>query len=1257
MSSLNPFLSQLKQMEKKMLMKENKIKELHQKIEECNSSKQKKIAENRNLLHQVNVLNRQLQSMYELISRQSWNKSINSVEFAKYENKTTELELLVEKLAEEKENLKADIMHVTTDLNAKEKELKLKNRELIDYKNRSTLEMCKLINKIDSLKRTVQDQTEDFGNQICEAQNSLDDELVRITTKLEDEYQKDLKSAIEKLQGKFENFSNIPGSTIVKLLTLCESGNVDWISAKQEWDEQQIVLKNKVSTLESAHIEEITQLKRSYENEIFLLKTDIESLHSQLNEKKRLLDNFETQLMLSKINPEKCLQVQVEDLSSIKNLYITEICSQNEVHRLEMDVFEEKVKMLSDQILYHAKNEENHLLEVNNARKIAFIYREKYEKLIVEWSERMQNNFENLGTDNVAKLDLDDIFDQIKNLIYSLKKLEELYEDRMKNLTLSYDSEIAYYKRDIEIFQCKITDLESFQSEQIKLDETIQELIESIGNNYMKTVEALVTSHMTELSLKQLETYATEKRYMDEMASLKETNKKEMNELWSKLQVTESSRVALEEQICQLNENCHCRNVDSLKFKSQEITVQLLKYEGMLAMKEETEKALTERVKELENLLEKREENCRRETESLMAQMVKIKTMSTAKDELANELEEKLNDSEKLLEKSCKDVDTLYSVCSVLEEKFVNISVEIPNDKGDFNNDAEIMSNYLLMKKNGEQLRHRFLEIFDKIDHLEEEKKRTMEKNERVESEKTATGLLGESCLIERMKKKYIEENNKLEKEYAEALEALSEKDKVIMELNVQIKEAKETKDEIKIVNCKFEEIENKVRMLESEKEVLRSTVELISKEKEAAEKINESLQETVRVMNTKMNDLISEMESKKNSNCESNMSLKLQKLHVKCTEETVSEMSGSASPRTVACQVNLSLVNSNDDLKYTELSKENKLFDEKESLKLQLKGSDRHSPEKDENTKNEVMLSTYRKQLSDAVTERNGWMAISGTLESERERLREEIENLREENLAIRVDFETKAFDERSSPSPREDSVSRVNKVTEMKGEIGRLSNYIRTLSEKLDDMKANNERLLRESNEQLRNNQNLTDELEEAWIQRYEVEDQLTRVRRENVLLNMHRAQLEDTNRRISNLIVEGKPSVVSWIQIHETVESIVDEVLALKTSFDEIGRTTVSCNDGKSQSELRLLNETLNAQLKNKTLLRDELLMQKKTLEKELKNLEELLKKNDTRILNQRRFSGESSFMTRRHSDMRTKNVSGPQLFLSNGIFFVF
>lgn len=1203
--------------------------------------------------------------MYELVGHKNWNQSIDPIEFLTYKNKATELEELIEKLQQEKEKLKENNTSITLSLNCKEKELIAKNRELIDYKNRSTLEMCKLINQIDSLKRSLETQSQIFDHKIFEAQSSMDDEVVRITTKLEDQYQKDLKLNIENMQSNFERIANLPANTIENLLRMCESDNIDWITLQESWEQQRNALCNKILTLETMHNKEIAHIKNSYETKMVYLKTQVDSLSIQLNERKKILDIFESEIMGCKGNTIIKLlgpPVAVEDISYLKELYKSEIFAEQQIHKLEINIFENKVKNLSEEILYHAKNEENHLQELESTRKMADIYREKYESLAIEWEERVSKQLSDLFEESVDKLGIDDIFEQIKNLMYSLKKAEEIQEERLTKLQKFYDNEISSYKRDIEIFKSKILELELFQNDQLKLDSTIQELIENVGSNYVNTVEAMVTCHVTELSLKQLEIYSIEKKFVNEITALKNNHQKEINILQNQLLGAEESKLAIEKELGLLRKSCRCHEVDSLKMKTEEITLELLRHEGMIAIKEETENALNKRIKELENLINLKEENCRKEVENLVAKLVEINVISSAKDDLTRELEEKLNNSEKLLEKTSREVDNLQEICSLLEEKLKNAFKDCVCDKGDFIQNTDIIDKFSLMQTKAEQLESRFLEIFEKMDYLKEENKKLKLNQDKVLA-KSKQQILEKNKKLEmdlssamREKKEVFEENCKLQVEKNSLLEKLAEKDKILVERNVEKENMLKACSELPQFKKNYEDVANKLEILEAEKLELIKREKIISTEKEMVEKRNKDLEERLRFMNERMDDLMIEFENNKKSDEQGTVSFSLQEVRVLYAEETI-EVDNSESATMISGQEKKFRSNSLEYLKYDELYKENKeLMEENNSLKAQLKEKktnlDLSQVQRMGNCKE--MILKFRKELSEVTTERNGWMKVAKNLEKERECLREEIENLRKENRNIRAknsnyEVTLKTFEEKTDCSIEqlvEESDLKESEVNEMKKEIGLLSNYINTLSVKLKEMKANNEKLLRESNAYLRNNEDLSNELEEAWTDRYEIEDQLAKLRRENAFLNMHAAQLEDTNKRISNFVTQGKPSNVSWIKIHKTVENIIDEVLSLKTSFDD-GECALpqpgNFDVSKTPSEMRLITESLQAQLQNKKILCDELLIQKKTLEKELKDLEESLKQNDSRFLSQRLFSRESLCSRKSSSDIQNKQVS--------------
>lgn len=231
---------------------------------------------------------------------------------------------------------------------------------------------------------------------------------------------------------------------------------------------------------------------------------------------------------------------------------------------------------------------------------------------------------------------------------------------------------------------------------------------------------------------------------------------------------------------------------------------------------------------------------------------------------------------------------------------------------------------------------------------------------------------------------------------------------------------------------------------------------------------------------------------------------------------------------------------------------------------------------------------------------------------------------------------------------------------ILELRKHVEKMNEFIRAVTQKLEMMKGDNENLLMENRHYGKHIAALKNELQEAWTQRCEIEDQLLDIRKQNAVLNLHRNQLEQTNKRISALVSEGTPSVVSWLKIHETVENIVEEVIALKTSFSDLSPVNTKLDVTKTKSELRLLTESLHLQLDNKTKMCNELLMQKLTLERELQHLEERLRQNEAKILNQKgRFESElrnrDLSLKKWQLELRGKQVSTAQS-LSNLFSFL-
>lgn len=969
----------MKDLKKSVNDRDKKINDLTLKLEETIKAKSLQAEENKGLTHEINLLNRQLQSMNELIHSQKWDSPSNGgdlKEVAKYETRITELEYTLSKQDALLRELNRTIEKHDLSLKTKEKELKAKSQELSDYKNKSSLEIRKLINQIDALEKgTGKKMKEDFG-----------------------EYRENVLK-----------ISHLPKNVIEKIAHLCETGEINTV---KNVFEQRDTYERKLSTIREEHENEMKRLTDIHDSKLNFLKKEIEMLNEQLRERNGMLETYENELSLYRSGT--AAVPQDEDLSSLKEIFNAEIASQKQIHKLEMDLFEEKVKRLSEDILYRAKNEEVHLQELQSAKATANIFKEKYEQMLEQWEEKTKGNAPE-GT-FLDQMELDDIVEQFKQLIVTLRQTEEIHEEKVKHLQKLHDDEIEIYQREVDMFRMKLEQVDRFQVRQVELDEEVKEVIRNVEYKFTTTVQSMSKTNEMELKLKQTELEAMERRYLEEINYLKEKQKLELEELNENLFKTE------EREEFRLPEF----NLDEIKLlrgQVEELTVELLKCEGMIAMKEEIENALIGRIKELEDLIKFKEDQCRKELEDLLSKYMKVQTLLSAKEEIAKELEDRLKQTENLLEKSRSETEELDRTCVKLKENLQSLEMQ---------KKEESKVHFLESNRDDQH---------DPVDH--------------------------------------------------------SEKAKLSFECQVDIPKVDS-----------LETLQYLIRCGELEKE-------------------NE--------------DLRIEIEHLKN---------------------------------------NLFELDIQQD------------FTSKELEKVKSKSS----------IHNELIVKykNLQEEFEDVLGQKNILQSIVKSLEDEQQKLLAEVKFLKEKDAI--------------------NSLGDKENVDDLKREIGKLKHEIQILNEKIETLTGDNDKLQIQLQKHQKNSQELKNELEEAWAQRCEIEDELAEVKKDNALLNLHRSQLEKTNKRISNIINEGSPSIVSWLKIHETVENIVDDVLALKTSF--AGETSINKNNvNKTKSELKLLTESLNLQLENKTKLCNELMIQKKSLEKELMVLEELLRQSENNSLNQK------------------------------------
>lgn len=1133
----------------------------------------------------MNLLHRELQSMHELIHSKS-DSGIDPNEFAKLNDRITELE-------DENAVKGESIRKLENNLKEKECELEEKTRLLLettnqfaDYKDLNVEELTELNNRIYTLEWEADNREKAYTEQLFEAHKCMEEKVAKVEARC----QEDVKEAVERCRNSFKKLSDIPKNKLGDVLRLCETGKFDVLLMQREWEEQRALLERKMKSLREEKEQEMDRLVEGYESKIANLKSRVESLSQQLKERKETLDAFESELKMYR--EEKAKEIESEegscDLNELKQLHKAEILSQQEKHKLEKDLLEDKVKKLSEEILSHANNEKIHLQELHSAKTMASTFRKKYETLLGELEEKIKSK---KGTDHLAainELDLENTLRQFKALILSLKKAEEIHDSKISFLKKLDQEEMAVHEKEINVFKVKLEQIDRFQSKLLELDKEIKGLIKSVETKYANTVESMSNYHISEVKLKQLE-----------MDSLEQKKANEICELKKKMKGMEESNELLQGE------------VKDLKWKIEDLTVELLRNEGMLDVKAEIEEALLGRIKELEAMLEEKSNGCQKELESKLAKFIAIEALVSAKEEIVREYEATTQETKIILKTSCDRAGYIEKECVNLQDSFNKLE-ETTKVIYDISN----CENYLILRKNLSRLEIELKDMYEKRGSLEQEG----EILKRAKSELRT----GKEESIRRCQDMQVERDRLLEN-YRMIDDGVN---KVMNEVNPS--EGGHTDFNFKSILDKIDKIG--LYIIKSSETKLDSCTGLEERERafrQEREEMcvkNDILGENLKILRERVDSLLFELlDKRKLEDCGADVEVLFSEKDKPSRTESATAfiMPGTGSTEALKCM-----------LRCDASSKENRsLRKENSELKMELKEMEMQNENELErqgakSSFREEMLckmENIQREILEVINEKNALVENFEILENERNRLRKELAEARNENSAMqtRLNAELKQFAEPSEDACKE-SLKKDMKMNRMLMEMERLMDCVKILSRDLDRIKRDNEKMLLETKQHLKGNQCLKNELEDAWTERHVIQDQLANLRRENAVLNHHRDQLEQTNKRISKLISEGAPSVVSWMSIHETVENIVDIVQALKSSFE----LPSSCPK-TSQN----MQGVLHLELENKTRLCQELVSQKLMLERELETLEGLMKSSKSvqhrkETTSRMRFSGDSN-----------------------------
>jgi len=380
--------------------------------------------------------------------------------------------------------------------------------------------------------------------------------------------------------------------------------------------------KEQIESLDRRFNEELTHAEKNLKNQ------EIETLHARLQEVTSLEDKSKNQLLSA--------QQEIESL----NIRLNERAEAEKKSTIELDSCQEKLMAYMDEV--------QALKAVAASQDELQAYKQHVETL----KERLHYELSQLQDSHKAQLkiieeehavQLASYNKQVDNLtlqLGELTKANEMLEQEKSVCHESHTLEVDGYKQQLNALN---THLRVCRENEETYVTTLADCQEKL-NVYKSQVQLLNA------------------KVQDDMSQMKIVHTKEVNDLRDEIHHLKNIKATLEAEVSCLNEAAK-HGEDCSKSQLEEVTVQFLKTQSLLAAKEEVEKAYERRINDLEVELDKVNqiiEQKKRENEQLHdinVQYLKLQGLLAAKEEAECMLIERVAEMEQALRTAMKDLE------------------------------------------------------------------------------------------------------------------------------------------------------------------------------------------------------------------------------------------------------------------------------------------------------------------------------------------------------------------------------------------------------------------------------------------------------------------------------------------------------------------------------------------------------------------------------------------------------------------------
>lgn len=492
----------------------NKINQLKSKDKESINTYTEKIKE----LDAANkILNEDLEEMKKKYNENELNlKQIKLDNEGRIKKQDLQISLINEKSQETENNL-------NTIIEEKQKTIEKLNEKLSILNNQSKSSVEELINNHNKKSQGYEDEIGAYKLKIKAINDQLNE--IKITKDMEiqklKESNEDLSNQVDNLSNSMENMKKQHDETVKQM----ESKTILYLGKEEN------ATKEKIDNLKSIYDKENADIKKGFEDKIFLLNKNIEDFKKQISAKDSEIrkinadkdfhlediknDKEDLELQVMKLSKEKKLMndtfkrkeeelnnnfnskleakdLEIEELASKQLSKIIELNKKFEMqmnemkqmYNLEKEKYEEKIKQ--DRLVF-----ENYKQEINNSNNL------KFQSLECEKSEEIEklNNLLKENEENITELEnnvqiISKEKDALKNENGSLKSIIEKYKKEIENneAIIEEDSLIkTNLNNELKELRLKLTQNESLLERKSKRIEDLEKTI-SNDNQRVNTI-------------------------------------------------------------------------------------------------------------------------------------------------------------------------------------------------------------------------------------------------------------------------------------------------------------------------------------------------------------------------------------------------------------------------------------------------------------------------------------------------------------------------------------------------------------------------------------------------------------------------------------------------------------------------------------------------------------------------------------------------------------------------------------------------